>query len=83
MIIADLQYVETIEMDRLDASAAEIVGGFSFWRPPSARAGATASAVAVGRNTRTFSGTLTESVAGLFSKSASVSYSSSRGLPLA
>jgi|GEM_PF-3491903 len=70
MIIADLNYLETISKD---TSCVE--GGLIPRRPPSANALALSNAQAIGFNTQTETVATTGAVAGLFSSSYSGSQS--------
>lgn len=73
MNITDLNHLEVI------TDNTEIVGGWRRYRKPSALAVAAADATAVGFKSYSESATITEAVAGLYSRSISVSISEAEG----
>jgi hypothetical protein len=73
MNITDLNHLEVITEDTT------IVGGWRRNKKPSAFAESTAVATAVGFKSYSASATLTEAVAGLYSKSVSASVSEAEG----
>ncbi|MBW4647669.1 MAG: hypothetical protein KME06_03075 [Kastovskya adunca ATA6-11-RM4] len=74
MVISDLNHLEVVTEEK------NILGGGRFRRIPVAKAESVATADAIGsRYTESYTFTSAQSVAGLFSSSASASFAESRG----